>query len=483
MSWEIVMGLEVHLQLATQSKIFSGSSTQFGAAPNQQADAVDLGMPGMLPVLNEEAVRYAVKFGLGIGARIGKRSVFDRKNYFYPDLPKGYQVSQFFSPIVCEGVFDVPLEDGSLYPIRITRAHLEEDAGKSVHDIFNHETGIDLNRAGTPLLEIVTEPDFRSAEQAVAYLKALHSLVTYLGISDGNMAEGSMRCDINISLREKGSRELGTRTEIKNVNSFRFVERAIHCEYERQADILDAGGRITQETRLYDAEQNTTRSMRSKEVANDYRYFPEPDLLPIVIDESYIDTVRQSLPELPAAKRARFVAEYDLTEYDTNLLVPNHGVADYFEAVAKSSGAPKLAANWILGDLSAALNRSELSIDANPISAERLAGLVSRISDGTLSSKLAKQVFEALWNEEGDTDEIIAARGLKQVSDSDALEAMVDEVIANNPDQVAQYIAADEAKRKKLSGFFVGQIMKASKGQANPQMLNELLLKKLEDQS
>lgn len=483
MSWEIVMGLEVHLQLATKSKIFSGSATQFGAAPNQQADAVDLGMPGMLPVLNEEAVRYAVKFGLGIGAQIGKRSVFDRKNYFYPDLPKGYQVSQFFSPIVCEGVFEVPLEDGSLYPIRITRAHLEEDAGKSVHDIFSHETGIDLNRAGTPLLEIVTEPDFRSAEQAVAYLKALHSLVTYLGISDGNMAEGSMRCDINISLREKGSDELGTRTEIKNVNSFRFVERAIHCEYERQADILDAGGRITQETRLYDAEQNTTRSMRSKEVANDYRYFPEPDLLPIVIDDSYIESVRHSLPELPAAKRARFIAEYDLTEYDTNLLVPNHAVADYFEAVTKSSGAPKLAANWILGDLSAALNRSELSIDANPISAERLAGLVSRISDGTLSSKLAKQVFEALWNEEGDTDEIIAARGLKQVSDSGALEAMVDEVIANNPDQVAQYIAADEAKRKKLSGFFVGQIMKASKGQANPQMLNELLLKKLEDQS
>ena len=483
MSWEIVMGLEVHLQLATQSKIFSGSATKFGAAPNQQADAVDLGMPGMLPVLNEEAVRYAVKFGLGIGARIGKRSVFDRKNYFYPDLPKGYQVSQFFSPIVCEGVFDVPLEDGSLHPIRITRAHLEEDAGKSVHDIFSHETGIDLNRAGTPLLEIVTEPDFRSAEQAVAYLKALHSLVTYLGISDGNMAEGSMRCDINISLREKGSGELGTRTEIKNVNSFRFVERAIHCEYERQADMLDAGKRIAQETRLYDAEQNTTRSMRSKEVANDYRYFPEPDLLPIVIDDSYIDSVRQSLPELPAAKRARFVAEYDLTEYDTNLLVPNHALADYFEAVAKYSGAPKLTANWILGDLSAALNRSELSIEANPISAERLAGLLSRIDDGTLSSKLAKQVFEALWNGEGDTDEIIAARGLKQVNDSGALQAMVDNAIANNPDQVAQYIAADEAKRKKLSGFFVGQIMKASKGQANPQMLNELLLKKLEDQS
>ncbi|MCH1610150.1 MAG: Asp-tRNA(Asn)/Glu-tRNA(Gln) amidotransferase subunit GatB [Luminiphilus sp.] len=483
MSWEIVMGLEVHLQLATQSKIFSGSSTQFGASPNVQADALDLGMPGMLPVLNEEAVRHAVTFGLGIGARIGHRSVFDRKNYFYPDLPKGYQVSQFFSPIVCEGIFEVPMEDGSLCPIRITRAHLEEDAGKSVHDEFAHETGIDLNRAGTPLLEIVTEPDFRSAEQAVAYLKALHSLVTYLGISDGNMAEGSMRCDINISLREKGSDELGTRTEIKNVNSFRFVERAIHCEYERQADILESGGAITQETRLYDADHNTTRSMRSKEVANDYRYFPEPDLLPIVIDEAYIDAVRQSLPELPTTKRERFVAEYGVSEYDASLLVPNHDMADYFESVAKTSGTSKLAANWILGDLSAALNRHELGITESPISAERLGGLISRIEDGTLSSKLAKQVFDALWEGEGDADQIIAARGLQQVSDSSALEAMVTEVIANNPDQVAQYIAADEAKRKKLSGFFVGQIMKASKGQANPKMINQLLLEKLESQS
>ena len=483
MNWEIVMELEVHLQLATQSKIFSGSSTQFGASPNVQADAVDLGMPGMLPVLNEEAVRHAVTFGLGIGARIGQRSVFDRKNYFYPDLPKGYQVSQFFAPIVCEGVFDVPMDDGSLCPIRITRAHLEEDAGKSVHDEFAHETGIDLNRAGTPLLEIVTEPDFRSAEQAVAYLKALHSLVTYLGISDGNMAEGSMRCDINISLRKQGSDELGTRTEIKNVNSFRFVERAIHSEYERQAEILERGGAITQETRLYDADQDTTRSMRSKEVANDYRYFPEPDLLPIVIDEAYIDAVRQSLPELPTAKRERFLAEYGVSEYDASLLVPNHDMADYFESVAKASGASKLAANWILGDLSAALNRHELSITESPISAERLGGLVSRVEDGTLSSKLAKQVFDALWQGEGDADQIIAARGLKQVSDSSALEAMVTEVIANNPDQVAQYIAADEAKRKKLSGFFVGQIMKASQGQANPQMINQLLLEKLESQS
>ena len=483
MSWEMVMGLEVHLQLATRSKIFSGSATQFGASPNVQADAVDLGMPGMLPVLNEEAVRYAVMFGLGIGARIGERSVFDRKNYFYPDLPKGYQVSQFFAPIVCEGTFEVPLEDGSLFPVRITRAHLEEDAGKSVHDIFAHETGIDLNRAGTPLLEIVTEPDFRSAEQAVAYLKALHSLVTYLGISDGNMAEGSMRCDINISLRPAGSEDLGTRTEIKNVNSFRFVERAIHSEYERQADILDAGGSITQETRLYDAERNQTLSMRSKEVANDYRYFPEPDLLPIVIDAAYIDHVRSSLPELPGAKRDRFVRDYGLTEYDAALLVPNHALASYFEAVAATSRAPKAAANWILGDLAGALNRSDLTIESCPISPERLAGLILRIEDGTLSSKLAKQVFDALWEGEGEADEIIAQRGLQQVSDTGALEALVDEVIAQNPDQVAQYRAADEAKQKKLSGFFVGQIMKASKGQANPQRLNELLLKKLQDQS
>lgn len=481
MNWEIVMGLEVHLQLATQSKIFSGSSTRFGAEPNEQADAVDLGMPGMLPVLNEEAVRFAVKFGLGIGARIGKRSVFDRKNYFYPDLPKGYQVSQFFSPIVCEGIFEVPMEDGATVPIRITRAHLEEDAGKSVHDAFARETGIDLNRAGTPLLEIVTEPDFRSAEQAVAYLKALHSLVTYLGISDGNMAEGSMRCDINISLRPAGSDTLGTRTEIKNVNSFRFVERAIHTEYERQAEILENGGSIVQETRLYDADRDVTRSMRSKEVANDYRYFPEPDLLPIVIDDAYIEAIAASLPELPDAKRNRFIEQYGLGAYDAAQLVPDHATADFFEAVAKACGAPKPAANWILGDLSAALNREDHSIDQCPISAEALGGLIARIEDGTLSSKLAKQVFEAMWAGEGSADAIIEARGMKQVSDSGALEAMIDEVIAGHPDQVAQYRAADDAKRKKLSGFFVGQIMKLSKGQANPQLLNELLLRKLAD--
>lgn len=483
MTWEIVMGLEVHLQLATQSKIFSGSSTQFGAPPNVQADAVDLGMPGMLPVLNEEAVRFAVKFGLGIGAQIGHRSIFDRKNYFYPDLPKGYQISQFFAPIVCQGVFDVPMTDGSVLPIRITRAHLEEDAGKSVHDIFHQESGIDLNRAGTPLLEIVTEPDFRSADQAVAYLKALHSLVTYLGISDGNMAEGSMRCDINISLRQQGSDSLGTRTEIKNVNSFRFVERAIHSEVERQADILDSGGTITQETRLYDSDRNETRSMRSKEVANDYRYFPEPDLLPIEIDQAYIDAVRASLPELPGAKRARFVSEYQLSEYDAAQLVPDHAMAAFFEEVAQRSGAAKPAANWILGDLSGALNRADLTITESPISTEALAGLIIRIEDGTLSSKLAKQVFDGLWQAQGTADEIIAMRGLKQVSDTGQLEQLVDEVIAANPDQVAQYLGADETKRKKLSGFFVGQIMKASQGQANPKRLNELLINKLDNQS
>ena len=480
MNWEVVMGLEVHLQLATKSKIFSGAANRFGAEPNIQACAIDLGMPGMLPVLNEQALQYAVMFGLGVGAAIGKRSVFDRKNYFYPDSPKGYQVSQFFEPIVGEGLFDVPMSDGSLYPVRITRAHLEEDAGKSVHDAFADQTGIDLNRAGTPLLEIVTEPDFRTAEQAVAYLKALHSLVTYLGISDGNMAEGSMRCDINISLRPEGTDELGTRTEIKNVNSFRFVERAIEVEVERQQDILEDGGRIIQETRLYDADKNETRSMRSKEVANDYRYFPEPDLLPIVIDDDYIESIRELLPELPGPKRGRFVDQYGLGDYDAALLVSARPMADYFEATVAASNEAKLSANWILGDLSAAMNRDELSIEECPVAPELLAGLVKRVADNTLSSKLAKQVFEGLWQGEGTADDIIESRGLKQVSDSGALEAMVDEVIANNPAQVEQYRAADDGKRKKLSGFFVGQIMKASKGQANPQMLNELLSRKLD---
>ncbi len=469
------MGLEVHLQLATESKIFSGAATRFGAEPNVQACAVDLGMPGMLPVLNARAVQYAVMFGLGVGARIGKRSVFDRKNYFYPDLPKGYQVSQFFEPIVCEGKFEVPMPDGSLFPVRITRAHLEEDAGKSVHDAYAGQTGIDLNRAGTPLLEIVTEPDFRTAEQAVAYLKSLHSLATYLGISDGNMAEGSMRCDVNISLRPTGTEVYGTRTEIKNVNSFRFVEKAIAVETERQMDILESGGHIVQETRLYDADRNETRSMRSKEVANDYRYFPEPDLLPIVLDDAYIDNIRAGLPELPGAKRARFIETYGLSDYDASLLVDSRTTADFFEAATDISKAPKLTANWILGDLAGALNRESLDLTESPVSPEALAGLIVRIADDTLSSKLAKQVFEGLWLGEGTADEIIEARGLRQVTDTGALESLVAQVIEGHPDQVTQYQAADEAKQKKLLGFFVGQVMKASKGQANPQRLNGLL--------
>ena len=479
MQWETVIGLEVHLQLATRSKIFSGSPTTFGAAPNTQASAVDLAMPGMLPVLNAEAVRFAVMFGLGIGAEIGRRSVFDRKNYFYPDLPKGYQISQFEAPIVGRGSFEIQLEDGSTRSIGITRAHLEEDAGKSLHEDFHGQTGIDLNRAGTPLLEIVSEPDLRNAAEAVAYLKALHSLVTYLGISDGNMAEGSMRCDINLSLRPVGSDTLGTRAEIKNVNSFRFVEKAIRHEVERQADILEDGGKIVQETRLYDADLDETRPMRSKEVANDYRYFPEPDLLPVVIDEAYIEEIRASLPELPVQKRHRFIEQYGLSAYDANVMADSRELADYFEAVAGSCGDAKIAANWVQVELLGQLNKGELALADCPVSAPDLGDLIARILDNSISGKIAKQVFEAMWQGEGSADEIIAARGLKQVSDSGALETMVDEVIAANAGQVEQYLAADADRRKKLIGFFVGQVMKLSKGQANPQMVNELLAKKL----
>jgi aspartyl-tRNA(Asn)/glutamyl-tRNA(Gln) amidotransferase subunit B len=479
MSWETVIGLEVHLQLATRSKIFSGAATTFGAPPNTQASAIDLAMPGMLPVLNERAVRYAVMFGLGIGAEIGKRSVFDRKNYFYPDLPKGYQISQFHHPIVGRGRFEITLEDGSSREIGITRAHLEEDAGKSLHEDFHGQTGIDLNRAGTPLLEIVSEPDRRSAEEAVAYLKALHSLVTYLGISDGNMAQGSMRCDINISLRPAGSAELGTRAEIKNVNSFRFVEKAIRHEIERQADILEDGGVVAQETRLYDADKDETRPMRSKEVANDYRYFPEPDLLPVVIDDAYIDTLSAAMPELPVEKRHRFMADYQLGAYDASVLTDSRALADYYETVAEVTGDPKIAANWVQVELLGALNRHDLAISQSPVTAEQLSGLIKRILDNSISGKIAKQVFEAMWQGEGNADEIIAARGLKQVSDSGELEALVDQVIDGHPDQVAQYRAADPARQKKLLGFFVGQVMKLSRGQANPGMVNELLASKL----
>ncbi len=479
MQWESVIGLEVHLQLATKSKIFSGSATTFGAEPNTQASAVDLAMPGMLPVLNEQAVRFAVMFGLGIGAEIGKRSVFDRKNYFYPDLPKGYQISQFQDPIVGRGEFELHMPDGSTRVIGITRAHLEEDAGKSLHEDFHGQTGIDLNRAGTPLLEIVTEPDIRTAEEAVTYLKELHTLVTYLGISDGNMAEGSMRCDVNISLRPAGSDTLGTRAEIKNVNSFRFVEKAIRHEFDRQADILEDGGTVVQETRLYDADRDETRSMRSKEVANDYRYFPEPDLLPVVIDDSYIATLQEQLPELPGQKRARFVEQYQLSEYDAGVLSASRAMADYYETVAGKCGNPKMAANWVQVELMGQLNRHELEIEQSPVSPDSLSGLIARILDNSISGKIGKQVFEAMWQGEGSADDIIEAKGLKQVSDSGELEKMVDEVIAANSPQVEQYLAADEVKRKKLLGFFVGQIMKLSRGQANPQMVNKLLTDKL----
>jgi aspartyl-tRNA(Asn)/glutamyl-tRNA(Gln) amidotransferase subunit B len=479
MQWESVIGLEVHLQLATKSKIFSGSPTAFGAEPNTQASAVDLAMPGVLPVLNEKAVCYAVKFGLGIGAHISKRSVFDRKNYFYPDLPKGYQISQFEFPIVGQGSFEILLENGNTRSIGITRAHLEEDAGKSLHEDFHGQTGIDLNRAGTPLLEIVSEPDIRTAAEAVAYLKALHSLVTYLGISDGNMAEGSMRCDVNISLRPAGSKTLGTRAEIKNVNSFRFVEKAIRHEIERQSAILEAGGKVVQETRLYDAERDETRPMRSKEVANDYRYFPEPDLLPVVIDDAYIEAIRSTLPELPADKRQRFLTQYGLSLYDANILSDSRALADYFESVAAECGDAKIAANWVQVELLGQLNRDLSSIENCPVSAANLGGLIRRILDHSISGKIAKQVFEAMWQGEGSADTIIEARGLQQVSDSSALETIVEEVISANAAQVKQYLDADEAKRKKLVGFFVGQVMKLSKGQANPQMVNDLLAKKL----
>jgi aspartyl-tRNA(Asn)/glutamyl-tRNA(Gln) amidotransferase subunit B len=479
MNWEPVIGLEVHLQLATRSKIFSGSATAFGAEPNTQASAVDLAMPGMLPVLNEQAVRYAVLFGLGIDAEIGRRSVFDRKNYFYPDLPKGYQISQFAEPIVGRGEFEIILGDGTSKRIGINRAHLEEDAGKSLHEDYHGQTGIDLNRAGTPLLEIVTEPDLRTAEEAVAYLKALHSLVVYLGISDGNMAEGSMRCDINISLRPAGSDTLGTRAEIKNVNSFRFVEKAIAHEIERQADLLDSGGTVVQETRLYDAERDETRPMRSKEVATDYRYFPEPDLLPVVLEEAFIEALRASLPELPAAKRQRFRDQYGLSAYDAGVLADSRALADYFEAVAAACGDAKLAANWVQVELLGQLNREGLALDACPVAPAALGGLLARILDDTISGKIAKQVFEAMWRGEGDADTVIAAKGLKQVSDSGAIGAMIDAVIADSPEQVAQYAAADEKKRKKLIGYFVGQVMKASQGQANPALVNQLLAEKL----
>lgn len=478
MEWEVVIGLEIHAQLATKTKIFSGAATAYGAPPNSQACAVDLGLPGVLPVLNKEAVRMAVKFGLAVDAEIAEHSVFARKNYFYPDLPKGYQISQFELPIVGKGQISIEMEDGSEKIVGITRAHLEEDAGKSLHEDFQGQTGIDLNRAGTPLLEIVSEPDMHSAKEAVAYMKKIHSLVRYLEICDGNMQEGSFRCDANVSIRPKGQEKLGTRAELKNINSFRNVERAINIEIERQIDVIESGGVVAQETRLYDADKNETRSMRSKEEANDYRYFPDPDLLPLVLDDGLIEQVRATLPELPNEKRDRLVNEMALSKYDASVLTSSRELADYFEAVLSATGNkdPKQCANWVTGDLSGALNKAGLDITESPISAAQLGSVLLRIQDNTISGKIAKQVFEAIWNGEGaDADAIIEAKGLKQVTDTSAIEAMIDEVIAANPAQLQQYHDGKE----QLFGFFVGQVMKASKGKANPGQVNDILKQKL----
>ncbi len=479
MQWETVIGLEIHAQLATNSKIFYGGSIAFGAEPNTQACNVDLGMPGVLPVLNQEVVRMAVKFGAAIGAELGKRSVFARKNYFYPDLPKGYQISQFELPIVGLGQVDIVLDDGAVKSIGVTRAHLEEDAGKSLHEDFHGMTGIDLNRAGTPLLEIVSEPDMRSAKEAVAYAKVMHQIVQYIGICDGNMQEGSFRVDANVSVRPKGQEEFGTRAELKNINSFRFIEKAINIEVERQIDVIEAGGKVVQETRLYDAGKDETRSMRSKEEANDYRYFPDPDLLPVEFDDAFIAAVIADMPELPEAKCVRFSEQYGLGIIDAVALIASRELADYFELVTKTSGDAKLSANWVMGDLSAALNKDSKNITKSPVTAEMLGGLVRRILDNTISGKIAKQVFEAMWNGEGSVDEIIDAKGLKQITDSGAIEQIVDEVIAANPQQVDNYRNAEEQKRGKMLGFFVGQVMKASRGKANPQQVNKLLKQKL----
>ncbi|MFN3881367.1 MAG: Asp-tRNA(Asn)/Glu-tRNA(Gln) amidotransferase subunit GatB [Nitrincola lacisaponensis] len=480
MEWEVVIGLEIHVQLATQTKIFSGASTAFGAEPNTQACAVDLALPGTLPVFNENALRMAIMFGLAIDAEIGKRSVFERKNYFYPDLPKGYQTTQLAEPIVGPGHVDIQLEDGSSRRVRIHHAHLEEDAGKSLHEDFHGMSGIDLNRAGTPLVEIVSEPDMRSAKEAAAYARKIHAIVTTLGICDGNMAEGSMRCDCNVSIRPKGQEALGTRTELKNINSFRFIERAIETEVARQIDLIEDGGRVVQETRLYDPDRNETRSMRSKEEANDYRYFPCPDLLPVIIDDAYIETIREQLPELPDARRQRFIDQYSLSDYDAGVLASERAQADYFEEVVTLTGDAKLSANWITGELARFLNQADLSISASPVSAQQLAGLIQRIQDDTITGKIGKNVFELLWNEGGTADSIIEAKGLKQVNDSGAIEAAIDQVIAQCTPQVDQYIAAEPDKRGKMLGFFMGQVMKLTQGKANPGQVQGLLKQKLD---
>jgi len=474
--WEVVIGIEIHTQLATNSKIFSGSSTEFGQDPNTQASLVDLAMPGVLPVLNEKVVDLAIRFGLGIDAYIDQASVFARKNYFYPDSPKGYQISQMDNPIVGLGHIDIQLEDGTTKRIGVTRAHLEEDAGKSVHDQFEGMSGIDLNRAGTPLLEIVSEPDMRSVEEAVAYIKSIHTLVRWLGISDGNMAEGSFRADCNVSLRRPGQ-PFGTRCELKNLNSFRFIEQAINVEIERQMEILEYGGSIDQETRLFDPNKMETRSMRSKEEANDYRYFPDPDLLPVIIADEQIEAARAALPELPAARRVRFIADFGVTEYDAHVLTLSREMADFYEAVVAAAGGAaqgKVSANWVMGEFSGALNKANLDLADSPVSAEQLGGMIARIVDNTISGKIAKQVFGFMWESEGKSaDDIIAEKGLKQETDTGAIEAIIKEVLAANEKMVEEY---KSGKEKAFNGL-VGQVMKASKGKANPAQVNELMKK------
>lgn len=475
MEWETVIGLEIHAQLATKSKIFSAASTAYGAEPNSQACAVDLGLPGVLPVLNQEVVRMAVTFGMAIEANIAPYSVFARKNYFYPDLPKGYQISQMELPIVGSGHLDIKVE-GINKRIGITRAHLEEDAGKSLHENFQGLSGIDLNRAGTPLLEIVSEPDMRSAKEAVAYMQKIHELVRYLEICDGNMQEGSFRCDANVSIRPKDQVEFGTRTELKNINSFKFVEKAINIEVARQIALIEAGGKITQETRLYDANKNETRTMRSKEEANDYRYFPDPDLLPVEISAELRAQVKANLPELPSAKKNRFIKQYEQDDEMATLLTSNRQLADFYEAVVKASACDaKLCANWVSGNFISALNKTGLDVTQTPVSYQRLAGLLKRISDHTISGKIAKQVFDILWESTASADEIISQKGLKQITDSGEIEAIIDKIIADNPKQLAQFLSG----KQKVFGFFVGQVMQATQGKANPNEVNKLLKNKL----
>ena len=475
MAWETVIGLEIHSQLNTKSKIFSGASTEFGAEPNTQACAVDLGLPGVLPVLNKEAVHMALRFGLAVNAKINQRSIFARKNYFYPDLPKGYQISQFEIPIVGKGAIGISTKEGGAKMVGITRAHLEEDAGKSIHDLYEDYSAIDLNRAGTPLLEIVSEPDMRSAREAVAYAKKIRALVQYIGICDGNMQEGSFRCDANVSIRKKDTEELGTRTELKNINSFKFLEKAINIEIERQQDILEDGGEVIQETRLYDSEKNETRSMRTKEEANDYRYFPDPDLLPVDIENELLTEIKNSLPELPTEKKNRFVSEFGLSDYDAENLTAQKSLADYYEAILNDGAEAKLAANWVMGELSAALNKNQMDVQESPISAKELSELVKRISDDTISGKIAKDVFKAMWEGNGRVDDIIETQGLKQMTDVGAIEDIIDEIIANNSEQVEQF----KAGNSKLLSYFVGQVMKASQGKANPKQVNQILNDKL----